>query len=133
MESSILYFFLLVLGIPLYLGLDSGYKQGKFSKTLLEKDLKFISSREDSTVAFDLGLMLLPAEINLVAEEHSCKEYMLSTSGISRVKVIFVLLIKVIALYMNTSVIQVGILGIEGFISGCKVYLAIFLALDKQF
>lgn len=57
MRSSILYFLLLVLlRILLNLYLDDGYKQDGFFESLLEKNLKFVLSREDGTVAFNLSL-----------------------------------------------------------------------------
>lgn len=69
LKISILYFLLLVLGIPLNLGLHTDQKQGRFPKTLLKKDLEFIPSRRDNTIVFDLSLILLLVEIALVAEK----------------------------------------------------------------
>ena len=69
MGSPILYFFLLILAIPLDFCLDVGHKRGGFSKTLPEKGLKFIPSRRDGTIVFNLSLVLLPVEVDPVAEE----------------------------------------------------------------
>lgn len=95
-----MYFLLLVLGILLNLGLNTDHKQNRFFKTLAEKSLEFILSRRGGTIAFDLSLVLLLAEINLIAKEQSCKRNALRTYGTSHVEMILALLIKVIALYL---------------------------------
>ena len=68
-KGPILYFLLLVLEIPLDLGSDVSFKQGGFSETLPEEGLKFVPSRRDGIVAFNLRFVLLPAEINPISEE----------------------------------------------------------------
>ena len=68
-----MYFFLLILGIPLNLGSDVGHKRGEFSETLLEKGLEFISSEGSGLVALNLGLVLLPAEVNLSQKNEAAK------------------------------------------------------------
>lgn len=62
-----MYFFL--LGIPFNFGPDASYKQGRFFKTLSEKSLELILSKKGSNAAFNLSFVLLPAEIDLVAEK----------------------------------------------------------------
>lgn len=69
MESPILNLFLLVLGIPLNLSLDANHKSGKFTKVLPKKGLEFILNRRNNIIAFKLGLMLLPMEVNLILEK----------------------------------------------------------------
>lgn len=64
-----------VLGILLNFGLDAGHNQDKFPKTLIEKKLKFVLSKKNSIIVFDLGLILLQAKIDLIAEEHSWKRH----------------------------------------------------------
>lgn len=81
MSTQVLKFFLLVLKILLNLSPDISHKQGKFSKTLLEKDLKFIPNRGDGTLTFDLSLMLLLSEVNLIAKKQDCKRDALVASG----------------------------------------------------
>lgn len=68
MRGSILYFFLFVLGILLIHGSDTSHKQSRFSKTLLDKNLKFVLNRDSSTVVFNLGLILLPAKVDPIPE-----------------------------------------------------------------
>ena len=69
MRGPILYFLLLVLKIPFDISPDISYKQGRFSKALPEKGLKFVLSRGDGIVAFNLSFVLLLAEVNPVLEK----------------------------------------------------------------
>lgn len=69
MGSLILNLLLLVLRIPLDLSLDAGHKGSGFSKTLIEKGLEFVQNRGPSTVIFNLNLVFLPVELDLVLEE----------------------------------------------------------------
>ena len=69
MGSPILNLLLLVLGIALDFSPDIGYKSGRFSKTLPKKSLEFVPSRGTGTVIFNLGLVLLPAEVNPIPKE----------------------------------------------------------------
>lgn len=69
MKSLICYFFLLILEISLHFNLDASHKWGRFFKTLLEKDFKFILNRNNSIIAFNLSFVLLLAEVNLVLEK----------------------------------------------------------------
>lgn len=69
MKSLDLNFLLLVLRIPLDLSLNADHKQYKFSETLPEKGSKFFPSRKDSTIAFNLSLMLLQAEVDSITEK----------------------------------------------------------------
>lgn len=62
-KNLILFFLLLVLEISLNHCLDIGYKQDKFSKTLLEKKLKFVLSKDSNIIALNLSIILLPALI----------------------------------------------------------------------
>lgn len=100
MRKSILYFFLLMLKIPLNHAPDAGYKQSRFFKILSKKSLEFIFSRRGSTVLFNLGLMLLLAEIDLVAKKRSCKGHVLRDRGIGYVKIILALPTEIIVLHM---------------------------------
>lgn len=69
MTSSILYFFLLVLKIPLNFSLDIIYKQSRFFKILAKKCFKLAPNKRDDTFMFDLSLVLLLAEIEYIAEK----------------------------------------------------------------
>lgn len=94
-----------MLRILLNFYLNIGYKKGWFSKILLKKGLKFVTSREDGTIIFNLSFVLLPVKINLVVEEQSHKKDALVAHVIGYVKIIFALLTKVVAFYIKASII----------------------------
>ena len=132
-RGPILYFFLLVLGIPLDFDPDASHKQGGFSKTLLEKSLEFVPNKKDSIVAFNLSFVLLPAEINPVLEEQRRKKDAFVASGPGCIKMILKLLTEVITIYMQALIVKVGILSFERIIAECGtcLELAMVLAFDK--
>lgn len=100
MKSPILYFLLLILKISLNLNLDTNYKYSRLSKTLPEKGLKFILNKKNGTIAFNLSLVLLPVKIDLISEKYGSKKKVLIAFGTSRIKIVFVLPTKVLALYI---------------------------------
>ena len=122
-----------MLEILLNLGLDVGYKRDRFPKILSKKGLKFVPSRGGSTIVFDLCLMVLPAKIDPVAEKCSREGHAYRACGTGRVKIILTLSTKLVSLHVYTSIVQVGIPGLKGSILEGKVFLAILLALHKQF
>ena len=130
-----MYFFLLVLKIPFDLGLDVSHKQGEFSKTLLKEGFKFVLSKGDGIIAFNLSFVLLPAEVNPVFEKQSRKKDAFVVYGSDCIKIILTLLTEVIAFYMQASIIKIAVVGLKTVIARCNIYLklAIFLAFDKQF
>lgn len=69
MKGPILYFFLLVLGIPINLGLDIDYKQVGFSKALLEKSLEFVPGKGGNSVTLNLSLVLLLMEVDSILKK----------------------------------------------------------------
>lgn len=99
-KNLILNFLLLILGISLNLYSDISYKQCKFFETLLEKGLKFVLSKRDDILTFNLGLMLLPSEIDPIVEKQGRKKDAWVACGTGDIKMVFVLLIKIIALYI---------------------------------
>lgn len=68
-----MYFFLIILGILLNFHLDISYKQDKFFKNWLKKGLKFVLSKRNNNVVFNLSLILLPVKANLSLKRHSIK------------------------------------------------------------
>lgn len=82
------------------LGLDADYKQDKFFNNLLEKGFKFILSKKSNAVTFHLCFILLLVKINPIVEEQSRKKNVFKIRGISRIKIILVLPIKIVALYI---------------------------------
>lgn len=57
---------MLMLRILFNFCLNIGYKQGRFSKFLLKKGVKFVLSKKNGIVVFNLSLILLLAEVNLI-------------------------------------------------------------------
>ena len=132
-RGPILYFLLLVLRIPLDLGPDASYEQSRFFETWPEKDFKFVPSRKDSIVTFNLSFVLLQAEINPVLEERGCKRDAFMAHGSGCVEMILILSKEIIAFYMQAPIVKVGVPSLKGSIPGGGVCLAMFLALNKQF
>lgn len=130
-ESLILNLFLLVLKFPLNLSLDAGHKRGRFSKTLLKKSLKFLLSKGDGTITFNLGLVLLSVEVDSILEKQGYKKDVLEICSTDYVKIVLVLLAEVVVLYIGATFIQVGILGLKSHILENKICLVIFLAFNK--
>lgn len=78
-----------MLKILLNFCLDISYKQGEFFKTLLKIGFKFISSKMDSTIAFDLSFMLLPVQLDPVAKEQDLKKDVFIPRATGYIKIIF--------------------------------------------
>lgn len=74
MKSPILNFFLLVFRISLDFCPDAGHKDDRFSKALPKKSFKFVPSKRNNTIAFNLDLVLLPAKVDFILEEQSRKK-----------------------------------------------------------
>lgn len=68
-ETSILYFFLLILTISLNFYSDTGYEQDRFSNNLLKKYLKFILNKRNSIVAFNLSFILLLVKVDPISKK----------------------------------------------------------------
>lgn len=120
-RSLILYFFLLVLRILLSLGPDAGHNQDRLSRTLSEKSFEFVPTKESSTIAIKLNLVLLAVKIDLVLKKQSRQGHALRARSTGRIQIIFALPTKVVVFYMGTSIIQVDIPGLESSISGSGV------------
>lgn len=133
LKSLILNLLLLVLGILPDLSPDVGFKGSGFSEVVLEKGIEFVLSRRDGIIVFNLGLVLLPAEVDPTLGEQDRKRYALRARGTRRVKIVLILLTKIVALHIKATIIEVGIPGLEGAISKDGVYFAIFLANNKRF
>lgn len=119
----------------LNLSSDASYKQSKFFKILPEKNFKFISSRENSIITFNLSFVLLLVKVDLILKKKSCKENVFMACSTSCVKIIFTLLTKIIAFYIQAFILQVEIFDFEKASAKCKdcLKLVILLALDKWF
>lgn len=99
-KPLILYFFLLELRILFNFGPNTTYKQGGFFKTLLKKNLKFVLTRVNYIIAFNLCFGLLLAKVNLILKKLDYIKNALVAYGFGYIKIVYTLLIKVIALYI---------------------------------
>ena len=57
--------------------------------------------------------MLLPTEVDLISQEKSCKRNLVWPGGFTGSKMVFILLVKVVALYMGSSAVDIQGLGLE--------------------
>ena len=112
-RGPILYFLLLVLGIPLDLGPDASHERGGFSETLPEKGLEFILGRRDGIVTFNLSFVLLPVEVNPISEERGCEGDAFVARGSGRVKIILTLSTEIITLHVQAPIVKVGVPGLK--------------------
>ena len=77
--------------------------------------------------------MLLSAKADLILEQKRYKKNVFVTCDFSRIKIVFKLLIKVVALYMQAVIVLVKVSNFKNFILKSKVYLVRFLVFNKQF
>lgn len=80
-----------MLGIPLDVSLNIGYENSEFLEILLKKNLEFVLTTRSGTIAFNLNLVLLPAEIDFISEKQGCKGDILRVCGTGYVKIVFAL------------------------------------------
>lgn len=71
-KSSIINFFLLVLGIPLDFCLDADYKQSRFSKVSIKKSFKFVPNKQSSF--YNLSFILLLTKVIFVSKKQDYKK-----------------------------------------------------------
>lgn len=105
MKSPILNLFLLILRIPLDYSPDTNHKNGGFSKTLLKKSLKFVLSKRDGTIIFNLGLLLLLAKVDFILKDQNYERDVLGAYGIGCVKIVRALLTKILAFHIRATII----------------------------
>lgn len=72
---------------------------------LAKKNLKFSLNKQDNTIIFNLSFVLLPTKINLILKKQDQKKNILVAYGSGHIKIIFLLVIKVIAFYIQTFII----------------------------
>lgn len=112
MGGLVLYFFLLILEIPLDLIADVVHKWSRFIKIFSQKNLKFVSKKRNNSIVFDLGLVLLPTKVGLVSKKKLQKDALVAL-GFSSIEMIFKLLTKIIKFHVQVFIVQVRIFGLE--------------------
>lgn len=103
MRSPVLYFFLLMLKVLFNLILDAVYKRSRFSKAFSEEGLKLVPGRGSSLITLNLGLMLLPAEVDCFFEKLDYKKDAFMTLASSNFEMVLVLSRKVVIFYISVS------------------------------
>lgn len=107
MQNLILNLLLLVLEISFDFNPDASHKDNRFSKTLLEKNNKFVSVRKNGIIIFNLNLMLLSTEADLILEKQGHKKDALTAYSSGPVKIVLALLTKVIAFHIGATIVQI--------------------------
>lgn len=97
--------FLLVLKILLDLYPNASHKNSGVSKALLEKGLEFVSSGRNGTIALNLYLVLLQADVNFILEKRGRKKDAFKAYSTGRVEMIFALSTEVVALRVRASIV----------------------------
>lgn len=79
-----------------------------YSKLFLKKGLEFFSGQKGNLVAFSLGFILLLVIENAVFQKNYCKLAFMTLAP-SSFKMIFILLTKIIELYIQIAIIKVEV------------------------
>lgn len=104
-KNAVLYFFLLLLQVFFNFSPDIINKCSRFFEILLEKNLKFVSSKESNLVLLNLSLLLLLAEVNAILEKRIHERDVLVAYSISYIKIIIILSEKIITLHIGVCII----------------------------
>lgn len=72
----------------------------------MQKCLELVAGKKNQTFAFQLPLMLLPAEINIILEKKCCKKNMVRSFYSSGGKIVFALLTEIIADHVIITLIK---------------------------
>lgn len=71
----------------------------------MEKSIKFIPSKGGNLFVFNLGLVLLPAEIAFVIEKQSWKGNTLGPYSNGSIKIVFTIAREVVALHVGNTIV----------------------------
>ena len=107
MNSSIYFLFGLVLVGAAYFAPDYIEKKMGFPKAISDKDLEFVSCYWHKGIATNLLLMSLPAVQGPVFQESSNKRNLILAHGSCSCKMVFTLLIIIVAFYMRFTTIYI--------------------------
>lgn len=80
---------------------------------MLEKALKFVSSKKNNIVIFNLGLLLLLVKADFILKEQSYKKKVLGVCDTDCGKIVLALLTEVETFYMAVTIVQVRVLGLR--------------------
>lgn len=111
LSSTILDFFVQVLGSFLDFTPDSIHKRCGLSKAFLQKGFELFPGRRNS--ALNLAFVLLPAKENSFLQEESSKRYTLTVRGSCSFEIVFAILAEVVIFHMQISIIRVRVSGLK--------------------
>lgn len=102
---------------------------------MLDNSLEFVLCKKSNTLALNFNFVLLPIKVDLVSKKQSCKEDAYVACSFDCVKIVLILSKKVIAFYVQASIVKVVISGFEKTIASYVIYLklAMFLIFNKLF
>lgn len=107
---------MLALKIALNLNPDASHEGDKISDNLPKKNLEFLLSNRAGTVTFNFSLLLLKAEVDLIPEEKSRKWHAFWAYSVGHVKMLLALSKKVIAFYVEATIVQIGVSSLKNLI-----------------
>lgn len=67
----------------------------------LEKSFELVLSERYGLIIFDLGLILMPTEVNYILEEQGCKKDLFMAFSSSGFQMVFILPIEIEIFYMQ--------------------------------
>lgn len=105
--------FLLMLTVSSYLAPDMADNYIRFAQVFSQICLEFFSRQGDNLVTFSPGFLLLSRIKNTILKKIRCKRYVSVVFGPSGLKIVFILLTEVIALYVQIFIIEVRVPGFE--------------------
>ena len=120
MRNPVLYFFLLVLGVPFDLTPEVTHERGRFSETLSEKGLELVPGKGGGPVSFFPRFVLLPAEVDSITEERGRERDAFMARGTSCLEMILALSTEVVTFHMQAPIVQAGVLALRGLSRGAE-------------
>lgn len=93
----------MVLGVLFNIILDDVYKPSRFFKVFPKKNLKFVPYKKGGSVTFDLSLILLSVEVDLIPEKWGYKKCMFVAFGFSDFKMVLGLSTEIVIFYVEVS------------------------------
>lgn len=119
-RSLIYYLFYLVLISYLYLFLNLIYKDPKFSRAIMQKYLQVILIDKNQHLSFDFILIMLSYRQNFIFKKNGDKKNLVETPSYRYDEVIYALLYKIIAVYINFILNTSNVLAFEDTLKICQ-------------
>lgn len=108
-----MHFLELILKVMFEFTLDIIYKSSRIAKVFLQKSLKLNSGYKNYFFTLMVVLILSPLVANHLLKKQSYKQSIFWTNGFSCVKMIFILLTKMVAIYLRFLLVYVWQLSLK--------------------